>query len=63
MDNNNLEDIRTTLIKRGFLDVSYLTPDEVDSLLERQYGANWKEIYRVEEPKGEEKIKIRSLKC
>ena len=46
MDNNNLDAIRTTLIKRAHLDVSYLSEEEIDALLARQYGADWKEQYK-----------------
>jgi len=45
-----LDDIRMVLVKRAFLDISYLTPDEIDGLLERQYGSDWKRIYGIDEP-------------
>ncbi len=46
---SGLDSIRTTLIKRAFLDVSYLSEEEIDALLEKHYGADWKEKYGVKD--------------
>jgi len=45
-----LDDMRTVLVKRANLDISYLSLSEVDSLLEKYYGPEWKRIYGIEEP-------------
>ena len=49
MAKNNLDDIRTVLLKRAFLEPKYLTPDEIDALLEKHYGKTWKKVYGVKD--------------
>lgn len=56
-----LDDIRTTLIKRAFLDIKYLTPDEVDALLEQHYGKDFRVQYGIETQEEADKRKARNM--
>ena len=58
MAENNLDSVRTVLLKRAFIELKpeQFNPESIDLLLEEQYGKNWKVQYGIVEPKIVEKV-------